>query len=155
MAKKPRSQRRKKGGAAESSSKSLPVDDAEYLSESHTIVSESGTIFSTSSDDGGWNIDDDDYENDIDDTVGATEGRQQKLVDSLSECEEFSYEKRSAKRETTLRQWFKAITQYVDGGYDIIESKLTDIVRGCQYSLRNGSPSEQYGKIIKRHWLIC
>lgn len=72
-----------------------------------------------------------------------------KLLDSLSLASTMTTEKRSAKREQSLRNLFKSITQYATfyTGKEIILSKLNDtIIPFCIYGLRGGvaSPSEQY-----------
>jgi hypothetical protein len=141
MAKKPRSQRRKKG-SSESTDKEASADDVEELSLSHTIVTVGSET--AGSEDGGWSIEDDDVEEHDGNAVRAAEGREQKLQDAFATADEFYTEKRTARREGTLRQWFKALTQYTNGSYGTIESKVSDIVRACQFSLRSGSPSEQY-----------
>eukprot|EP00980_Cylindrotheca_fusiformis_P011845 scaffold2816_cov121-Cylindrotheca_fusiformis.AAC.61 len=141
MGKKPRSHRRKKGDTDNIDA----VDDVEELSLSHTIVTvgtEAGdSIFSK---DEGWSIDDDAFEEFDGDSARVAEAWEQKLQDSLAMADEFSTEKRTARREATLRQWFKALTQYAFGSYETVESKLGDIIRACQFSVRSGTPSEQY-----------
>lgn len=145
MAKKPRSQRRKKGGA-EATSQNTSTDDIEELSLSHTIVTvgseAGGSVFSL--DDGGWSIDDDDVEDSDENVMRAADVMEQKLQDAFATADEFSTEKRTSRREATLRLWFKALTQYTSGSYGTVESKVSNIVRACEFSLRNGRPSEQY-----------
>ena len=145
MARKSRSQRRRKGVGENSGTTS--TDDADFLSESHTIVS-LNTIL-TNSEDGGFSIDDDldfDEGQHEDNAVRAAEIRQQKLADALVTTDEYLSEKRSAKRESILRSWFRALSQYAtdETSYALVEAKLSEIVRGCQFSVRSGTPSEQY-----------
>ena len=72
-----------------------------------------------------------------------------KLLDSLSLASTMITEKRSAKREQSLRNLFKSITQYAlsSNGQEILLSKIDDIILPiCINGLRGGiaSPAEQY-----------
>jgi len=73
--------------------------------------------------------------------------RLQTLQEVLSALDEFTQEKRSAKREGMLRAFFKSITHYAtgDAGWEIVAAASTPIVTACSYSLRPGqSAAEQY-----------
>lgn len=75
--------------------------------------------------------------------------RQLKLLDSLSLASTMLTEKRSTKREQSLRNLFKCITQYATHsiGQETIQFKLDDtILPFCTNGLRYGiaSPAEQY-----------
>jgi hypothetical protein len=154
MPKKPRSARRRKN-AISMNGKLDDVDvDAEVLSENHTIAD---TIIS-----GDFDIFDDELEedylavaNDVDtitditSTTNSNTIRQTKLLDTLSLASTMTTEKRSTKREQSLKSLFKSITQYATStqGQETILSKLNDtILPLCIVGLRSGvaSPSEQY-----------
>mmetsp|Transcript_13418 Transcript_13418/g.32309 ORF Transcript_13418/g.32309 Transcript_13418/m.32309 type:complete len:471 (-) Transcript_13418:1108-2520(-) len=141
MAKK---QRRKKGDKGEPSTINGPSGDIEELSLSHSIVTAgsetAGSFFSADS----WADDDDEFDQSDDGVTRTLEERGQKLQDAFAMAEDYCSEKRSTRRESTLRQWYTALTHYTSGSYETVESKLSDIIRGCQFSVRSGSPSEQY-----------
>ena len=72
-----------------------------------------------------------------------------KLADVLSLASTIPTEKRSARRESALRQLFKAVSQYATGveGREAVLSRLDDvIIPACVAGLRSGvaSPAEQY-----------
>jgi len=151
MAKKPRSQRYRK--EVENSSKKMDDNAADYLSDTHTIVSlvsDTGTNISFSGNDDGWNIDNGDEYNEgpDDNALKNAEMRQQRLNDILKSVDDFCSEKRSSKRESLLRQWFRGFTQYATNysSKEAIRSKLDDIVQACQCGIksRSGLPAEQY-----------
>jgi hypothetical protein len=165
MAKKPRSQRRNnKGGAAaaaaldnnksknsnsNSNGNSTTDDAADYLSESHTIltVGENDDSITGGFFDDGWELGDDDVDNTPNENdLRAAEARYQKLSDSLATIDDFMGEKRSSKREGLLRQWFQALTQYASNNSttELVDNRRDDLIQACKYALRNGSPSEQY-----------
>jgi hypothetical protein len=160
MAKKPRSQRRKKGtGLGEDGGDDMgSVEGCDLLSDSHTIAA-SETEFTV--DDGAWNAEDDfgggggaDDEdalingtrNSLESSQAAAEARRSKLLDTLSQVGEIPSEKRSAKREAGLKHLFRALAQYATGSVatGIVEAKVEDILAACKFGLRGGTPSEQY-----------
>jgi hypothetical protein len=156
MAKKPRSQRRKKGSSMEggdgADSTDVNLNDAEMLSESHTIAS----LGSVATFEDGWDIGND--ADSIDEAlaggsvnsqtnaVAAAEARFNRLTDALATIGELPSEKRTTRREATLRKAFKALTQYATGneGAEYAENRQDGIVAACKYSIRVGSPAEQY-----------
>lgn len=80
--------------------------------------------------------------------ISAT-NRQNKLLESLSIASIMTTERRGAKRERSLRNLFKCITQYATGtqGRETILSQLDDVIIPiCVAGLRGGiaSPAEQY-----------
>ena len=158
MAKKPRSQRRKKGGSFDdgrgggvSTESSF---DGDVLSESHTIANSDDITF----DDPGWDDgiggggedDDDDLmgasSNSIQSSQASAEARHAKLLETLNQVDDIPTEKRSAKRESSLRLLYRSLTQHATGtiGTDAVVSKLDGITTACKYVLRVGGPSEQY-----------
>jgi hypothetical protein len=157
MAKKPRSQRRKKGSSTEGgdgadSSADVNPNDAEMLSESHTIAS----LGSVATFEEGWDIGNDAESldealaggsvNSQTNAVAAAETRFNRLTDALATIGELPSEKRTTGREATLRKVFKALSQYATGneGMEYTENRQDEIVAACKFSLRVGSPSEQY-----------
>mmetsp|Transcript_25230 Transcript_25230/g.28844 ORF Transcript_25230/g.28844 Transcript_25230/m.28844 type:complete len:486 (+) Transcript_25230:157-1614(+) len=151
MPKKPGSARRRKTTVSMGNGDNIEID-AEVLSESHTIIDDS--VFSGDFD--GF----DEFDEGLEDFADVTPSdpttkttnasiRQSKLLDSFSVASTMSTEKRTAKREQSLRCLFKAITQYATGsiGQETISSKLNDIILPiCTSGLRSGvaSPAEQY-----------
>lgn len=131
----------------------------EALAEDHTISDSLATDFSSLGDDN-FDSDMDDDDNNSDDLLllrGAATGgsldpaaaaqRDARLQESLSLMDEFSSEKRTAKREARLKKLFKALSQYYDSGPTATRRLITHqnhIRMACLYSLRQGSPSEQY-----------
>ena len=127
-------------------------NDAEMLSESHTIAS----LGSVATFEESWDFGND-AEN-IDEAlaggsinsqtnaVAAAEARFNRLTDALASIGELPSEKRTTRREATLRKAFKAMTQYATGneGMEYTENRQDEIVAACKYSLRVGSPAEQY-----------
>eukprot|EP00934_Nitzschia_sp_Nitz4_P008998 Nitzschia sp. Nitz4//scaffold49_size126201//76414//77685//NITZ4_003648-RA/size126201-processed-gene-0.145-mRNA-1//1//CDS//3329553167//8988//frame0 len=73
----------------------------------------------------------------------ASEQRHQKLMDVLSTVEEFGSEKRTAKREQMLKGWFRALSQYATSPEPIWDQR-EELLKHCRFSVRQGSPSEQY-----------
>lgn len=154
MAKKPRSQRRRKNNSkgGDSGDGNSDVGGADYLSESHTIA----TIHSAASsltglggdDDPDWDIDDDwdgKTNNDNESLQAAAESRQTQLVDALVAVEDLTSEKRTAKREQLLKGCFKALTQYATSPpYEDVWDRRETLLAACRHSIRYGSPSEQY-----------
>jgi hypothetical protein len=135
---------------------------ADYLSESHTIDAGSqghGSTLASLDDDLEWNMhdgaDDDDYHRaggagggDDAAALAAQRRRQQKLATILGSVVDFPQEKRSARREQSLRSWFKALTQYAtDPPYETVQRYQDGLVEACcQHVLYRGasSPAEQY-----------
>ena len=160
MAKKPRSQRRKKGtsmgdnGGGSGGTSAESSFDVDVLSESHTIANSDDMTFDDSmwddglSGGGGYDNDDDDLDqnNSVQSTQAAAEARHMKLLDVLNMVDDIPSEKRSAKRESSLRSLYRSLTQHATGmaGSDAVLSKLDEIFAACKYSIRVGSPSEQY-----------
>ena len=75
--------------------------------------------------------------------------RSSKLLDILSVASTVPTEKRSAKRESYLRQLFKGVSQFATGaeGQETILSKVDDVILpACVAGLRSGvtAPAEQY-----------
>jgi len=144
MAKKPRSQRRKKGDKVESSQINGASGDIEELSLSHSIVTAGSETLGSFSSEDSWGGDNNDFDEADDGAMRSSEERERKLQDAFVMADEFCSEKRSTRRESSLRQWYTALTHYTSGSYETVENKLSDIIRGCQFSIRSGSPSEQY-----------
>jgi Interferon-related developmental regulator (IFRD) len=167
MPKKPRSARRRNkgrsGGGIDSDDDERSYDDdmasADYLSETHTIEDmESHVAASTLAsmeDDLDWDMDDDDdphvhqRANDSSDAAMIAERkRQQKVQTILGTALDFPQEKRSAKREMMLKQWFKALTQYTTpSSYKLVEHHAASMIESCcQHALMksSSSPAEQY-----------
>ena len=156
MAKKPRSQRRKKGTSLDGGDEGdADVNDtAEVLSENHTVATlgSDGTMEDT------WNRLEDEAESLDDALIGgvalslssnaaaAAEARNSKLQEALANIDEYHTEKRSARREGCLRKIFRALSQYATGvqGIEYTETKIDDIIDACRHSLRAGAPAEQY-----------
>lgn len=76
----------------------------------------------------------------------AVQARHTRLTDTLHTLTEFNSEKRSAKREGTLRRVFRALTQFATGeaGWETVMEHGDSIFRACLYGLRVGQPAEQY-----------
>ena len=146
MPKKPRSQRRRKGGdSSNKSGDNSNIEDAEYLSECHTIATMGSVNTNDSSADDNWEMDNDDLLEDgnEDQQLRRAEIRHEKLLDILGTVHDFSSEKRSSKRELLLRQWFRGLTQYATAP-EPVETRRDDLIQACQTAIRSGSPSEQY-----------
>lgn len=153
MAKKPRSQRRKKGSSLGETNAGDDDDDPnkndELLSETHTIADDSVTSdFEADASEGGidWFA-----PTDIEETESAAHqaavSRHAKLQSALSMLTDYPSEKRSARREGQLRKTFKCLTQFATGieGQECVESHIESIVTACTYGLRaSGGPAEQY-----------
>ena len=60
--------------------------------------------------------------------------------------DELPFEKRSARREATLRKLFKALSQFAtgDAGRIAVEHRQEALRQSCFLGLRAGTPSEQY-----------
>lgn len=77
----------------------------------------------------------------------AAERRLLKLQETLFGLDEYSSEKRSTRREATLRGVYKALTQHATGqsGRELVYSQATIcIVPAVLFAIRNGQPAEQY-----------
>ncbi len=123
------------------------------MSENHTIADStiSAADFETIDDDfdnipnSNLLIDDED----LNDTTSTTNNIN-KLLDALSLASTMITEKRSMKREQSLRTLFKAITQYTTSNItsqEIILTKLDDVILPfCKNGLKSGvaKPAEQY-----------
>jgi hypothetical protein len=72
--------------------------------------------------------------------------RHTRLLDSVAHLSEFTAEKRSTKREGTLRKVFRALTQFATGesGWIVVSDHSDPIFKACLYGLRVGQPAEQY-----------
>lgn len=159
MAKKLRSQRRKKGQGLDDD------DDNEFnnptggtsqdqLSEDHTIVDSATNSFSMEDDADTDTIESGDAVDDLlmkgnrtaDQAAAAAATRDARLQEVLSSMDEFATEKRSAKREARLKRLFKALSQYATTktGWDLVSTQRDSLRMACFYSLRQGTPSEQY-----------
>lgn len=159
MAKKPRSQRRKKGDASTAVT-GTPADDVDVLSEDHTIAESIATDFSEAFDDEDEflkEIGEPQQHNGIEVNASgggsssaavATESRMARLQDALAGLQELPAEKRSAKRESVLRVAFKALTQFAAGpaAAALLEQgqHLDAIRQAAFHGLRAGQPAEQY-----------
>ena len=146
----------------DASNDAISTDDisADYLSESHTIDmgSQGYSTLASLDDDLEWDMhdsaDDGDYratEHTASDDAAAQAAqrrRQQKLSTILGTVIDFPQEKRSAKREQSLKSWFKALTQYAsDPPYETVQHHHDGLIEACcQHVLYRGtsSPSEQY-----------
>jgi hypothetical protein len=92
-------------------------------------------------------VDDIDFGADGDEaSEAASMVRYQRLLDAMAYIEELHTEKRSARREATLRKLFRALSQYATGGAAslAVANKQDAIRTACFFGLRVGSPSEQY-----------
>jgi hypothetical protein len=140
------------GGDGTDSSVNANLNDADMLSESHTIAS----VGSVATFEEGWDIGNDAESidealaggsvNSQTNAAAAAEARFNRLSDALATIGEFPSEKRTSGREATLRKVFKALTQYATGneGMEYTENHQDQIVSACKHSLRVGSPAEQY-----------
>lgn len=137
---------------------------ADYLSETHTLADQSNVAASTLAgmeDDLEWDMNDDDDRthgkahtadgtggSDSDAAILAERQRQQKVQTILGGSVEYAQEKRAAKREALLKQWFKALTQYTTpSSYPTVEQYSDAILEACcQHALFKSasSPAEQY-----------
>ncbi|KAL7576403.1 hypothetical protein ACA910_018208 [Epithemia clementina (nom. ined.)] len=166
MAKKPRSQRRKKGQGLDDDDSSAdsgmvtPSDKKiqELLPEDHTIADSASTIISAFEEDlgsehggeGATGADDDlllaHGNRTADQAEAAAAARQARLQEVLVSMDEFASEKRSAKRESRLKRLFKVLSQYATGsaGFEAVASQQDNLRTAFLYSLRQGTPSEQY-----------
>lgn len=86
------------------------------------------------------------YTNHADAAESAALSRLQRLHDSLATLDEFTSEKRSAKRDLILRRLFRALTHYATGisGQDMVQENQDTIRQVCFHSIRIGQPTEQY-----------
>lgn len=128
---------------------------ADYLSESHTIVTwNSGGGNTLDNDDPSWTIEDD-YDvggaDTGDNEVAAAEQRHLKLVDAFNGLDDFFQEKRAKQRESMLKLWFKALTQYASTStppsFEYVWQQRDTLLKACIAGtlLRPASsPSEQY-----------
>lgn len=158
--KKPRSQQRKKG---------TPLGDqddgdgntanngqaADFLPEDFTVA-DSSVAGSTGYSDFGDEFDSDGDDQEIDEYRGATHPsdaaaaqkatRLGKLHDVLLGLDELPTEKRSARREASLKRLFRALTQYATGteGWEAVMENQESIWKACLYGIRVGQPAEQY-----------
>ena len=138
------------------------VDHVDVLSDSHTIAS-FATSTTTNNDLSGFeNVfgDDGDNDGDLDQALLTGGGgssadassdaaqmvRQEKLAQALAPLLDLPTEKRSARREGTLKKLFRALTQFATGyeGSTLVAQRLDELTTACKYPLRAGSPSEQY-----------
>jgi len=155
MAKKARSQRRKNGTGDDENDNSTGNGKAEQLAEDHTIADSMTTDFSSYGDD--FDSDNEDNDMDMDDLLAhgvresdqaeaAAAGRDVRLQEIMTSMDEFASEKRTAKREARLKKLFKGLAQYATGpnALEIVVSHQKQLRMSCLYSLRQGSPSEQY-----------
>ena len=81
-----------------------------------------------------------------DNAQAAAAARQARLEDALSGLDEFASEKRSAKREGSLKRLFRALTQFATGaaGWETVMNQSHNIRSASFHSIRVGQPSEQY-----------
>mmetsp|Transcript_27507 Transcript_27507/g.48777 ORF Transcript_27507/g.48777 Transcript_27507/m.48777 type:complete len:497 (-) Transcript_27507:1489-2979(-) len=158
--KSPRRRKNRRGDDNDSDNERASVSSigsADYLSESHTIdMGSLNNTLASMEDDLEWDIgeDNEDYHAahrdhvDKDAAAAAERRRSQKLSSVLATALDFPQEKRSAKREQLLKQWFKALTQYAtDPPYETVEQHRDSLLEACcQYVLYRGSasPAEQY-----------
>lgn len=72
--------------------------------------------------------------------------RYQRLQDALAMLEELPQEKRSARREGSLRKLFRALSQYATGetGRSAVANRQDDIQKACIHGIRAGTAAEQY-----------
>ena len=152
MARKGRTNRRKKGDDDENNSNT----NLEVLSEDHTIADSQTTDFSSVIDDFDES-DNEDYDIDMDELLArgvrdsdnaeaAAASRETKLAEVLNSIDEFASEKRSAKREARWKKLFKGLSQYATGldASELVASQQNSLRMACLFSLRQGSPAEQY-----------
>ena len=158
MAKKPRSQRRKKGqelDEEENNEQFIRTDKAknhDVLPEDHTIADSASTNFSAFDD--GFDSENGEDDDELlafgraaeDQAEEAAASRQARLQEVLASMDEFASEKRSAKREALLKRLFKVLSQYATGpnAWEVVASNQDTLRMACLYSLRQGTPSEQY-----------
>lgn len=78
--------------------------------------------------------------------AAAKEKRHTRLQEALVNLDELPTEKRSAKREGTLRRVFRALTHFATGpaGWETVMEHSDHIFKACLYGLRVGQPAEQY-----------
>ncbi|GMH96567.1 hypothetical protein TrST_g9350 [Triparma strigata] len=146
MGKKPRSERRKKGGK-----KSADADDADDpLPDDFTILGsdDGGTVFGVDDwETGNANgIDEEGEYDDEEDESSVVERNLEKFRDVLSGVEyAIGGEKAGRKRESGFKVLFKCLTHYAlgPGGVEVMEAFEGEVVPVVLASLRN-SASEQY-----------
>lgn len=82
----------------------------------------------------------------VDNAEQSAENRYLKLKETLPICEEFTSEKRSVKREATLKRLFKALSQYATGpaASDLVDEWSDSIRNACFHGIRVGNAPEQY-----------
>ncbi|KAL3944792.1 MAG: hypothetical protein SGBAC_001115 [Bacillariaceae sp.] len=141
MAKK---QRRQKGDKGEASTRNGGSCDIEVLSLSYSIVTEGSENADCFFSADGWAGDNDEFDQADDGVTGVSEERERKIQDAFAAAEDYCSEKRSTRRENILRQWYTALTHCRSGSSETVECKLPGIIKCCQFSVRSGSPSEQY-----------
>lgn len=124
-------------------------DQVDVLPEDHTVAESVATSFDDDFDQDASFDDNADAIEDLlstgnagDGSVAAATSRHAKAVDALAQVEDWTAEKRTAKREGGLRKLFRAITQYADS--DAVAQYQTALVQLCLQGLRGGSPAEQY-----------
>lgn len=132
--------RRKKGGDDDAN------DEVDVLSEDHTIA-DSFTAFAD--DNQNANVEDLLSTGSLGSAANAAasaSNRHTHLVEALKLAEEVVSEKRSARREASLRKIFKALTQYATGtaSAQTLETYLDDIIAAASHGIRVGDPAEQY-----------
>ena len=86
------------------------------------------------------------YSNHVEAAEAAALQRLQKLHDTINGLEEYTSEKRSAKRESLLRRLFRTLTNSATGlsGQDMVMDHQDTIRTVCFHSIRVGQPTEQY-----------
>ena len=152
MAKKPRSQRRKKGksmgGDEGDNGDNTTTSKVDSLSDSHTVAD--NLSIATFEED--YAFDDVDLDMDLQShpdreaAESAQHLRYAKLQDALAIVDELPFEKRSARREGSLRKVFRALSQYATGeaGRVAVASRQDEIRKACFHGLRAGTAAEQY-----------
>jgi hypothetical protein len=155
MTKKGKYNRRKGRSLGEDDDDAVNGGAGEYLPEEYTIADSASNLSNFSLDDWEDSVTNtetaDDYflaggKDRTDTARQAAEGRLLKLKETLGGLEDFTSEKRSARREASLRKLFKTLSQYATGplASEICQESLESIKNACFYSIRVGSPSEQY-----------
>jgi hypothetical protein len=153
MARKtPKSQRRKKGHSMDDEDDDGDGNNEknqQFLDEDYTIAADSNY-----SDWGSAQTDhspEDDFyleggKDHVDNAAHSAEARYLKLKEALPVCEEFAAEKRSIKREASLKRLFRAMSQYATGpAAALLVYEWSEIIRDAAFhGIRTGNPPEQY-----------
>ena len=85
----------------------------------------------------------------VDNAAAAAEARYIKLKEALTITEEFAAEKRTVKREASLKRLFKSLAQYATGpaASELVNQWSESIKDAAFHGIRVGNPPEQYAAL--------